>query len=251
MQAEQLSFFDELDFSNAATCPFLGRKVAITGTFPLGRQALRSAILKLGASEVRYDKLQRTTHILLVGDSPNQEVLNYWRLYVHDGYNILRLKADDFRRISDGEYSAYQAPKEITKDLHITREHLYWKAPEIESLKNLRKISPIALDRSDILYSKEIFMHTSIMEEYPKLAQALGCLGAYANTEMAEDTDCILIPESMPDIVCQRVEEYYNASRATQFNTPFIILEDLLSFLEKRCTDFPDDVLHSLCQKEN
>lgn len=246
MQAEQLTLFDELDASTAVPCPFLGRKVAVTGTFAQSRQTLRSTLLKLGASEVRFDKLQRNTHFLLVGDIPDPEVINYWRLYVHDGYNICRLTAEDLQCIQSGNYSAYQMPEDMPKELRLTQEHIYWNAPEISGLKNTRQVSPLALNALDVLYGKEIFMHPSIMDSAPTLAQALGCLGAYANTEMADDTDCILIPKSMPQDICHAVECYYNSSRATQFNIPFILLEDLQAYIKDRAQQFPDPTLLSL-----
>lgn len=246
MQAEQLSLFDDFDASPTLPCPFLGRKVVITGSFAQSRQALRSTLLKLGASEVRFDKLQRNTHFFLVGDCPDPEAINYWCLYVHDGYNICRLTAEDLLRIQNGNYSAYQMPEEMPKELHLTHEHLYWVAPEISGLKNTRQISPLALNTPDVLYGKEIFVHPSIMDSMPTLAQALGCLGAYANTEMADDTDCILIPKAMPQDISQDVERYYNSSRATQFNIPFIILEDLQEYLQRRTQQFPDPILSNL-----
>lgn len=246
MQVEQLSLFDDFDATPSLPCPFLGRKVTVTGNFTQGRQSLRSTLLRLGASEVHYDKLQRSTHFLLAGECPNPEVINYWKLYVHDGYNIRQLSADDLVRIQGGDYAPYQMPEEMTKELHLNSSHLHWTAPEISSLKNQRCVSPLALASFDILYNREIFVHTSIMESYPNLAQALGCLGAYANTEMADDTDCILMPLSMPTHICQTIEQYYNSSRATQFNTPFIILEELLDFLKRRCLAYPDEVLEEL-----
>lgn len=246
MQAEQLTLFDDFDAAPTLPCPFLGRKVVATGTFPQSRQTLRSTLLKLGAAEVRYEKLQRNTHFLLVGENPDPEVINYWRLYVHDGYNIRRLTAEDLQRIQHGEYSAYQMPEDVPKELHLTQEHIYWNAPEISGLKNTRQVSPLALNALDVLYGKEIFVHSSIMDSAPTLAQALGCLGAYANTEMADDTDCILIPKSMPQDICQAVECYYNSSRATQFNIPFILLEDLQTYIMERAQQFPDPTLLSL-----
>lgn len=246
MQATQLSLFDDLVDTPALPCPFLGRKVVVTGSFTHSRQSLRSILLRLGAAEVRYDKLQRNTHFLLVGENPVPDVINYWRLYVHDGYNILRITADDLQRIQNGDYAPYQMPEEMTKALHLGTDHLYWEAPEIEGLKNTRQVSPLRLESNDILYNKEIFVHTSIMEKMPNLAQALGCLGAYANTEMADDTDCILISKDMPQAVRHSVEEYYNNSRATQFNTPFIIIEHLLDYLNHRAQLYPDETLTAL-----
>ena len=243
MKVEQLSFFDDLEMTPALQCPLIGRKVVVTGSFNQSRQVLRSTLMRLGASEVRYDKLQRNTHYLLVGETPDQEVINYWRLYVHDGYNICRIDAEDLRRIQNGDYTPYQTAEEITKQLHLTQEHVYWKAPEITTLKNTRAVSPIHLGSDNTLYNKEIFVHISIIDEMPDIAQGLGCLGAYANIEMADDTDYILIPKSIPQTVCKAVEEYYNNSRATIFNTPFIILEDLLEFLNRRLKEFPDEVL--------
>lgn len=246
MQAEQLSLFDDFNTPASISSPFLGRRVVVTGTFSQSRQTLRSTLLKLGASEVRYDKLQRGVHFLLAGENPVPDVISYWRLYVHDGYNIRRLSAEDLQRIQGGDYAAYQMPEEMAKDLHLTHEHLYWTAPEISSLKETRQVSPVSLDSMDVLYGKEIFVHRSIMESMPQLAQALGCLGAYANIEMSDDIDFILIPKDMPADICGAVEDYYNSSRSTMFNVPFVILEDLLSYLQKRIQRFPDEVLSQL-----
>ena len=83
----------------------------------------------------------------------------------------------------------------------------------------------------------------------PELAQALGCLGAYSNTEIDDDTDCILISHTMPKEICDAVETHYNKARATQFNTPFIILEDLIEYLKRRVAEFPDNTLSSLLDR--
>lgn len=246
MQAEQLSLFDDFNTPASIPSPFLGRRVVVTGTFSQSRQTLRSTLLKLGAAEVRYDKLQRGVHFLLSGENPVPDVISYWRLYVHDGYNIRRLSAEDLQRIQGGDYAAYQMPEEMAKDLHLTHEHLYWTAPEISSLKETRQVSPVSLDSMDVLYGKEIFVHRSIMESMPQLAQALGCLGAYASIEMSDDIDFILIPKDMPADICGAVENYYNSSRSTMFNVPFVILEDLLSYLQERIQRFPDEVLSQL-----
>lgn len=246
MQAEQLSLFDDFNTPASIPSPFLGRRVVVTGTFSQSRQTLRSTLLKHGAAEVRYDKLQRGVHFLLAGENPVPDVISYWRLYVHDGYNIRRLSAEDLQRIQGGDYAAYQMPEEMAKDLHLTHEHLYWTAPEISSLKETRQVSPVSLDSMDVLYGKEIFVHRSIMESIPQLAQALGCLGTYANIEMSDDIDFILIPKDMPAEICDAVEDYYNSSRSTMFNVPFVILEDLLSYLQERIQRFPDEVLSQL-----
>jgi hypothetical protein len=251
MKVEQLSFFDLINDTPAMACPLDGRRVAITGCFTQSRQALRSSLLRLGASDVKFDKLQRNTHFLLVGENPNADIINYWRLYVHDGYNICRLHADDLRRIQEGDYAPYQVAEEVCKDVHITKEHLFWNAPEIEGLKNTRAISPFQLKDFACLYGQEIYVHHSIIDKIPELAQAMGCLGAYANTEQAEDTDSIIMPLSLPQEICSDIEEYYNNSRATQFNTPFIILEELIEFLNKRVENYPDKTLAELMETVN
>ncbi len=247
MQAEQLSLFGDTDL--ALPCPFLGRRVTITGQFTMARPTLRSKLLRLGATDVKFDKLQRNTHFLLVGEDPDPEVINYWRLYVHDGFNIMQLSATDLDRILAGEYGPYQVEEEMTKNLHLTREHLHWTAPEIVGLKNTRQPSPLALQDMDALYGKEIFVHPSLLDRQPELAQLIGCLGGYANTEPADDMDCILIPSSIPQDICQAVEQYYNAGRSTRFDTPFIIFEDLIDYLRERIARFPDAVMQELLGK--
>lgn len=246
MQAEQLSLFDDNHESPFTPCPFLGKKVVISGTFQQGHLSLRNTLLRLGATEVRYDKLQRNTHFLLTGDNPDTETINCWRMYIHDGYNIRRLSMQDLQNIQNGIYEPYQMPDEIIKELHITKEHLYWIAPEISSLKNLRQASPLSLNSTNVLYNKEIYVHHSILSQMPNLAQVLGCIGAYANTDIDDNTNCILTPKNLPQEICHTVEEYYNNSRTTQFNIPFIILEDLLYYLNQRTKNYPDDILSAL-----
>ncbi len=247
MQAEQLSLFQDTDM--ALPCPFIGRRVAVTGQFTLGRQALRSALLRMGAAEVKFDKLQRNTHYLLLGEAPDTDVVSYLRLYIHDGYNIRSLSTEDLRRIQAGDYAPYQTEEDMTKCLHLTHDHLYWTAPSVSGLKNIRQTSPLALDEPDVLYGKEIYVHASILDRRPELAQLIGCLGGYANTEMADDTDCILMPLSMPAEVCRAVEHYYNAGRSTRFDTPFIILEDLITYLRQRTATLPDSTMTDLMSR--
>lgn len=247
MQAEQLSLFGDADV--ILPCPFLGRRIAVTGQFTQGRHALRGTLLRLGATEVKFDKLQRNTHFLLVGEAPDRDVVNYLRLYVHDGYNIMQLSALDLERIQAGYYGPYQTEEPITKSLHLTREHMYWTAPEISGLKNIRQTSPLPLHEMDVLYGKEIFVHASLLDRSPELAQLIGCLGGYANTEMADDTDCILMPADMPREMCLAVEQYYNAGRSMRFDTPFIVLEDLVAYLRQRINHLPDNVMAELMDK--
>lgn len=249
MSMQQLSLFDDAEMKDVVEVPFLGRNVVVTGTFARGRQSLRSTLLKMGATEVRYDKLNRGTHFLLCGESPNEEVMSYWRMYVHDGYNIRLLHEDDLNEILRGNYAPYNMPQEMNKDLRITREHVFWTAPEIGGLKNTREPSPMLLQDMAVLYNKEIFVHPSFLKALPSLPQLLGCLGAYANTEMADDIDCILISRDLPEQVCRAVEQFYNGSRAMQFNTPFLLLDDLLAFIAKRMEDYPDEVLAPLWEE--
>ncbi|MBR5466123.1 MAG: hypothetical protein IKU79_01755 [Bacteroidaceae bacterium] len=249
MQGEQLTLFDDFGQEEKLLCPFVGRKVSVTGTFSLGRQALRSKLLKFGASDVRFDSLQRNTHFLLVGESPSTSMLDYWRLYVHDGYNIRRISFEDLEEIERGNYAPYQTEAVVCKKLHLTKEHLYWSAPEIEGLKNIRTSSPLMLESNSALYGKEIYIHLSLAEQMPELPQLLGCLGAYANVEMDEKTDLIIMQETMPALVCHGVEEYYNSSRATQFDIPFLLLEDLLLYIQKRLEQFPDIFMQQLYEK--
>lgn len=244
MQTEQLSLFDNSDLG--LPCPLQGRRVAVTGQFAMGRQALRGMLLRLGATDVKFDKLQRNTHFLLVGEAPDTDVINYWRLYVHDGYNIRRLSPDDLERIKAGDYAPYQVEEEVKKCVHLTREHLYWNAPAISGLRNVRRPSPLSLQDLDVLYGLEIYAHPLLLGQYPELGQLVGCLGGYVNAEMADDTDCILMPEAMPREMCLAVEEYYNASRSQRFDTPFIVLEDLVAFLHRRLERIPDAVMADL-----
>ena len=232
MKAEQLDLFGNAGFEEVQECPLKGRKVVVTGDFECGRQALRSTLLKLGAAEVKSDKPARGTHFMVVGDNPQVEAMNFLRLYRHDGYNIRILTALDIDRIKAGEYATYKMPEEMVKDLHLTREDVWFEMPDIASLKNERVSSPLDLHSKQApLYGLEIFVHGSIMTEHPELAQSIGNLGAYANNCMDDDTDAIVIPKSMPRDICREVESFYNNSRSTAFNTPFIILEDLLGYI--------------------
>ena len=169
MQGEQLTLFEDFEQEEKLPSPFVGRKVSVTGTFSLGRQALRSKLLQFGASDVRFDSLQRNTHFLLIGESPAASMLDYWRLYVHDGYNIRKISFSDLAEIERGNYAPYQTDEVVCKKLHLTKEHLYWNAPEIDGLKNIRTNSPLRLDSNSVLYGKEIFIHLSLVERMPML----------------------------------------------------------------------------------
>ncbi len=234
MSVQQMDLFNDAGVSVSVPCPFAGRKVVLTGDFPRGRQHMRSVLLRLGAADVRFDKPQRSTHFLVVGDNPQQDTMEYYRLYRHDGYNMRLLTLGDVQSIQDGNYVDYQVPEETGKRLHLSKEEVYWSPASISGHKSERLASPLTLDGMSVLYGREIFVHESISSAFPGLCQDIGNLGGYANNVMSDDIDSIVVPASLPRVVLQYVEDFYNASRAQQFNIPFIILEDLLEYLKKR-----------------
>lgn len=232
---EQLDLFAGMDFESSQPCPLKGRKITVTGQFQIGRQQLSSTLKRLGADDVKWDKLSRGTHFLLVGEEPNQETINYWQLYRHDGFCARRLSIEDLQKIQDGIYAPYTLPEgDVKKQLHLIREDIWWNPPQISGLKNNRKSSPIALDSMSELYGGEIFLHPIITETYPNIRQQIGNLGGYANAEMSDEIDSIVIPEALPKEILASIEDYYNKSRSQQFNIPFIILEDLIQYLDAR-----------------
>lgn len=229
-----MDLFSNIDIEECPKCPIYGCKVALTGEFSIGRQATRSVLLKLGATEVRYDKLTRSTHVLVIGQDPNAETINMLNLYRHDGYNISVLTPLDIQKIQNGIYSPYSVPKENIKRLHITKDIVWWQMPEIANLKNERTASPIDLSLTDApLYGKELFVHESIFNSRPQLFQQIGNLGGYANTQIDLETDAIVIPKNLPQEICKCVEDFYNFSKSTIFNTPFIIFEELVEYLQQ------------------
>ena len=229
---EQLDLFSDFDLEQTPECPIIGREVVLAGDFPQGRQAMRSTLLKLGASKVRYDRPSRTTHVIVVGENAPAETINYAKLYRHDGYNIQLLTIVDIQRIKDGDYASYHIPEQIVKNLHVSAETVWWQMPEIANLKTQRAASPIDLRSAPApLYGKEIFLHESIFDSMPSLYQEIGNRGGYANVTIDDDTDAIVIPRSLPKEICQAVEDYYNRSKSVSFNVPFIILEELTEYL--------------------
>ena len=205
MSEQQLDLFSQAEIPQSTPCPIMGRRVVVAGDFPRGRQNMKSTLLRLGATDVRFDKPQRSTHFLVIGDNPPADTMEYYRLYKHDGYNI-----------------------------RLDRDQVYWTPASISGHKSERLASPLVLHSMSELYGREIFLHPSISAIHPQLCQQIGNLGGYANDAMADDTDSIVVPASLPREILQEVEDYYNASRAQQFNIPFIILEDLLQYIENR-----------------
>ena len=234
MSEQQLDLFSQAEIPQSTPCPIMGRRVVVAGDFPRGRQNMKSTLLRLGATDVRFDKPQRITHFLVIGDNPPADTMEYYRLYKHDGYNIRLLHLQDIQSIQDGNYGEYQVPETVVKQLHLDRDQVYWTPASISGHKSERLASPLALDSMSELYGREIFLHPSISAIHPQLCQQIGNLGGYANDAMADDTDSIVVPASLPREILQEVEDYYNASRAQQFNIPFIILEDLLQYIENR-----------------
>ncbi len=234
MSEQQLDLFSQAEIPESIPCPIMGRRVVVAGEFPRGRQNMKSTLLRLGAADVRFDKPQRSTHFLVVGDNPPVDTMEYYRLYRHDGYNIRLLYLQDIQSIQDGNYRDYQVPETVGKQLRLNRDEVYWTPASISGHKSERLASPLVLDSMSELYGREIFVHPSISKAHPQLCQQIGNLGGYANDAMADDTDSIVVPASLPREILQDVEDYYNASRAQQFNIPFIILEDLLQYIEKR-----------------
>ena len=229
---EQLDFFSDIEMEHAPKCPITGREVVLAGDFPQGRQAMRSTLLKLGAAKIKYDRPSRSTHIIVVGDNAPTEIINYARLYHHDGYNIQMLSPSDIQHIQVGNYTPYHIPEQMVKDLRITPEIVWWEMPEIANLKTQRAASPIDLYATPApLYGKELFVHESIFESMPTLFQEIGNRGAYANITIDDETDAIVIPRSLPKEICQAIEDYYNNSKSTTFNIPFVILEELIEYL--------------------
>lgn len=234
MPAQQMDLFSEVGIEESLPCPLKGRRVVVTGDFPRGRQNMKGTLLRLGAADVRFDKPQRSTHFLVVGDNPPEDTMQYYRLYRHDGYGMRLLGLADVQAIQDGNYSDYQVPETVEKRLLLNRDEVYWTPASISGHKSERLASPLVLDGLSVLYGREIYVHESVSAAYPLLCQGIGDLGGYANNVMSDDIDSIVVPDSLPREVLQDVEDFYNASRAQQFNIPFIILEDLLGYLEWR-----------------
>ena len=232
----------EVDYSRlntAAGNPLQGCKVAVTGSFYIGRDVIRQALKAMGAA-VTSSISKKTAAVLIGSENVGLSKLADIEKLAYNGYIIPRIVGnDDLDRFLYGDPAAFgirqgDAPR---KQLDLTWAHLQESTWPLQYPANS-------------ISGKEIYLPASVPGNRQALAQIFGNLGAYANNELDADTQLILLPEATvaalqhgeKDDLTREVEQFYNALAARTFDLSFLPLSDFLAFVHARLAECPDPV---------
>lgn len=218
----QYELFSEADLQQET--PFTRRSVCLLGTFHIASKALRQKLQALGA-DIKQG-LSRNLHYVVLGkDVPAEALENLQQLAFH-GYQPKVLNENDLDNILQGHYTPYIVPEQTSKDLHLTLRH--YLSAQVHYDNGLNP-----------LYMEELYLAPDVQTD---LYQMLGNQGIYANAYIDDTTDVIVISdnslqhlrEGQTDDSLQRIEQYYNQSRAQTFRFRMTSEGELLSWLKGR-----------------
>lgn len=218
----QYELFSDEDFQNES--PFAGRAVCLIGTFRWASKVLQQKLQGLGA-EIKQG-ISRNLHYVVIGkDAPADTEERLWQLALH-GFLPKVLNEQDIENIFEGQYSAYAVPEQIHKDLHLTYRHYLSLQFNFE-------------EGGNPLYTKELYLPSDVQTD---LYQRLGNQGVYANPQINETTDVIVLTDAslrhlrdgQTDEALRYIEEQYNQSRAQTFRFRLTGESELLAWLRLR-----------------
>lgn len=236
----------EVDYTRlntAADNPLQGCKVAVTGSFYIGRDAIKQALKAMGAA-VTSSISKKTAAVLIGSTNAGLPKLADIEKLAYNGYVIPRIVGDDdLDRFLYDDPAAFgvrqgDAPR---KQLDLTWAHLQESTWPLQYPVNS-------------ISGKEIYLHASVPGDRQVLAQIFGNLGAYANNELDADAQIILLPEATvaalqhgeKDDLTREVEHFYNSIAARTFDLSFLPLSDFLTFVHARLAECPDAVTGGL-----
>jgi hypothetical protein len=113
----------------------------------------------------------------------------------------------------------------------------------------IRNSSPLVYGEENPICQKEIYVPEMAGKNTGVFYQIIGNLGGYANKEYLDDTNIILLPDSLlkkleqgvKDEVVQEIEKYYSKSSVRFQNIQFTCEKDFLSWVKGRMETAPDE----------
>ena len=113
----------------------------------------------------------------------------------------------------------------------------------------IRNSSPLVYGEENPICQKEIYVPEMAGKNTGVFYQIIGNLGGYANKEYLDDTNIILLPDSLlkkleqgvKDEVIQEIEKYYSKSSVRFQNIQFTCEKDFLSWVKGRMETAPDE----------
>lgn len=236
----------EVDYTRlntAADNPLQGCKVAVTGSFYIGRDAIRQALKAMGAAYT--SSISKKTAAVLIGSgNVGLPKLADIEKLAYNGYVIPRIVGnDDLDRFLYADPAAFgiRQGDKPRKQLDLTWAHLQESTWPLQYPANS-------------ISGKEIYLPATVPGNRQALAQIFGNLGVYANNELDADTQLILLPEATvaalqhgeKDDLTREIEQFYNSIAARTFDLSFLPLSDFLTFIRTRLAECPDSVTGSL-----
>lgn len=232
--------FSRLRYENH---PLNGKKVAITGVFNIGRKEIQRALEAMGAEMT--SGVAKTTGALLIGESGvGFPKLAAMEKLVKNGYVVPRIVGDkDLDEFLYGDVRLFHIGEsaEPRKQLDLTYAHFEENRWQLSF-----PLSSIA--------NKELYVPMDIAGDRCYFVQMCGNIGAFANEEMDEITQIIVLPDDTlerlrrgeKDDRIRSIEKFYNSLRAVTFELQFLPLSDILLFLRQRIVRCSDEVTERL-----
>ena len=223
--------------------PLQGKKVAITGVFYIARKEIQRALEAMGAETT--SGVAKTTGALLIGESGvGLPKLAAMEKLVKNGYVVPRVVGDkDLDEFLYGDVRLFHIGEsaEPRKQLDLTYAHF-----EENRWRISFPLSSIA--------NKELYVPMDIAGDRRLFVQMCGNIGAFANEELDEITQIIVLPDDTlerlrrgeKDDRIRAVEQFYNSLRAVTFELQFLPLSDVLLFVRRRIVRCGDDATERL-----
>lgn len=235
----QLDLFGEVENKAGS---INGKRIFIFGTIPdFNKSEIKKQLEK---RNVIFDNtLTKYCNLFILGNNPDEEVLQKYSLLEYDGYKIPKGTISDLYSILEGSYTCEL--KDVVKKVNITYDFI--KQSQVVYISKDKPQHP--LGQREILVPKKSNW---------QLKQTLGNIGAYTTTHFdPKTTDYIWLTkdienklkQGIQDDFIKYVSEVYNKSSADKFVYSFLKETNVLRFIERRCLDSGDKLTLGLLRE--
>lgn len=224
------------DLSNAdPTNPFFGKKIVITGEFPIERNLIAATLKNMGADV--DTSITRKTKYVLVGNAPGPSKMTQIKDFQQNGYNIHIISFEEFIKATAGNSLSYLE---------------YWDGKNLRlNIEHLEKLEiSLPINGKNIFGGIEIFVDPLVNGDKLSFNQLFGYLGAFANGNLDDATHILLSDSTWYAIQAgesnptkEYIENYYNKGKSIKFDYALISESDFIDYYKTRVHILKDEVV--------